>query len=481
MKEQEETDGLFEREWREAFANANEEPPKIVWSEIDRELAHGRVDGYKKRAAYYQWAAAAVLVIASTLGLVEIFSGDTESNSVELASNYNAENEVLEAKGGDETRASYNSGSAIDDLESSGSYNAFLRAAEGSGYGAMGEAGFGQNKTFQTFATITVFDSRDGNNSIDGDGGLGEDPDENIYSLQSKSPQLVMDDPQLRDQLYMVANTSNAVHNKRRSSQDNVEDRYWAGLDVNSGTFDPNFQNASSSLNSSLLLNPGSQFTQVESDVLSSVDPAVQETMSSGQMMAFGIDMGMRLSDKWSVHGGFQYMQADATNNTNMVVASTQIVETIAVTKQVRGVTQVQDIVQQEEIVRYSYEDIELDNQFQFASIPVNVGYRLLDNKVSVELNGGVAANIYLGNKLSDSNDQVADVTIGPGSNSPYKQFSFMGLAGVQFGYEFISHFDILVQPNYRHSLNNLTKGSSDFVASPSGFGLQTGIRYRFD
>ena len=98
-----------------------------------------------------------------------------------------------------------------------------------------------------------------------------------------------------------------------------------------------------------------------------------------------------------------------------------------------------------------------------------------------MEVNAGVVTNIYLGNRLTTDNPDVAELTIGPGDASPYRDLSFSGLAGVQLGYRFMKKIDIIVEPNYRQSINTLTKSSSNFSTTPSGFGFMTGLRYNFN
>ena len=98
-----------------------------------------------------------------------------------------------------------------------------------------------------------------------------------------------------------------------------------------------------------------------------------------------------------------------------------------------------------------------------------------------MEINAGVIANIYMGNRLSTEDPNIAELTIGPGDASPYRDLSFSGQAGLELGYRFMKRLDVILEPNYRQSINTLTKSNSNFITNPSGFALTTGLRYNFN
>lgn len=453
MKEQGETEDIFEREWREAFDGVEQTPPRIVWSEIDRALAHEKASVYKRKSVYYRWMAAAIFLLATSIGLLQFLSNqNNDSGRFDTAIVDHPQQELV---------------SEITISQSRRNFNGNNKPPKSPVASISGMAG-DNHKNVIALAE-----------SIDDDTEFFDTPEQTLIpELNKITPTLEIAQIDLVDHFYRVASYG---YFTRSSKNKNADDKFWAGIGVGSSTFDPNFQSSSSSfLNNSLTFDPSAQFSASNTEALDASSPSVRENMQSGQSLSYGFNFGMKLSSRWSVQGGVQYMKAQATNNTNVVISTTKLVESIAATSQIKNVAQVRQALQSDEIVEYSYEDVNLNNEFQFASIPVQAGYRLLDNKFSIDLKAGVAANLYLGNKITDPDNELAEVTIGPGSNSPYKEMSFMGLAGVQFGYEFINRFNLIIEPNYRYSLENMTKNSSEFVASPSGFGLQTGIRYQF-
>lgn len=460
MKEQGRTEDIFEREWREAFDGVEQAPPRIVWSDIDRTLAHEKALIYKKKSIYYRWAAAAIFLLATSIGLLQLTG--SQNGVMKTIAGIDIDNpqqivSVLDLQL-PERVGSFKGGDAEPPKQ-----NIFLASSQD-----------GKRNDSKLLSSIPQEEKNGEEIQLAGFGDIA------ILELDGIDPQLNISESELVDHLYKRPSTYMIYSEKQKPSS--LDDKYWAGVDFSSGSFDPNYQSSAGSLvDESLSFNTATQFSAFNTESLDSGSPTVRESMQSGQSLSFGFNMGMQLSSRWSLQSGFQYMKAHATNTTNVVVASNALIDPIAVTSQIKNVSQVRQVLQAEEIVEYNYQDVDFNNEFQFATIPVNAGYKLIDSRFSVEVKAGLAANLYLGNKLTDPDNQIADVTIGPGRNSPYKEVSFIGLAGLQFGYEFINRFNFIIEPNYRRSLDNMTKSGSEFVAAPSGFGLQTGIRYEFN
>lgn len=443
MKGQEKMEDNFEKQWREAMNNASVEPPKIVWSEISQHLADQRLATVQRQHWYYQIAAAAAIVLCAFFGYQYFANRGISTNSKTVAVDNTPRNTGF-------SLPIYRPEFETISIEQSAKLGATPPAILASSDMPLILA---ENKDQEYLIDFELLE-RD---------------------LAQMGVELAVNFGEVKDQLYGLPATY-LVKNKKKE-----EDRFWAGVDMAFGSFNPNFEGGNTSLSNSLSVK-SNQFapSSFTSDV-STASPPVKEGMTTGQSLGFGFNLGMKISDRWTLQSGLQYSRATATSSTNVVIENRQTVNPIPASSQFGRVSQVQEILNSEETVNYSYKDVSLDNQFQFASIPVKAGFKILDQRLSMGLNAGVAANIYLGNKLTDPTDQLAEVTIGPGSSSPYKQVNFMGLAGIQIGYRIIQRFDVTLEPNYTHALNTLTKSGNDFATNPSGIGLQTGIRYRFD
>ncbi|WP_421889652.1 hypothetical protein [Marinoscillum sp.] len=446
---QENSDGQFEQEWKEVFGDASQTPPDAVWNEIDRKLAYAELSVYKAKASIYRWAVAAVLLLAASLGTLQYWYFQ-QRQDYQLAINVDKPDPQKEV------------------------------------YSIRIPESFGERATVSAVSAV----DHEGSHQSDSRASLlvaNEQEDEG--SDQSYLREVFEELPltKLKPQVSIAANYSGRrlyllpvyhFEQKRKSDKDN---KYWAGLSLGSGGFDPNFQSTGGSLLASNLDVASAGFSLSSEEAIDSQSPSVREGMLPGESVSLGVNFGLKLSDRWTLESGVQYARADATTQTNVVIQTSTFQEVIPATSQVRSVQQFEQAIERQEVVEYDYRDVNLKNEFQFTSVPVKAGYLVLNSKFKLELNAGVIANFYMGNKLSGSDSEIAGLTIGPGSESPYREVSFSGLAGVEFGYQLLKNFDLVIEPNYRRSINSLTKENTSFSTNPSGFGLLTGVRYNFN
>lgn len=442
MTGRENSEEQFEREWREAFDEWSEEPPKTVWTGIDRQLAYEDLGAYKAKLAVYRWVAAAVVLMAVSFGAISYFSQQSENYVITAAADINAPNPELPFDW------------ALD--------NWFERStSQVDGFSSVGSG-------VQDIASISGLAGEEESNGLM--------PLYEIQPLTSKPLEVQFSNSYQDKHLYYLPVYN--FHKKKKSAESS---QYWAGLDVGSGSFNPNYSSSANSLASNLGVNAASGFSQNSNRAFDSQSPTVRENMTAGETVSMGVNFGLKLGERWTLESGVQYARADAMTETNVIVRSDNFQEVIPATVQSKNIPAVVTELSKKAVVEYDYRDVNMNNVFEFTSIPVKAGYVLLDEKFSMELNAGVVANIYLGNRLSTSDPNVAELTIGPGDSSPYRDLSFSGLAGVQLGYRFMKNFDFVLEPNYRQSINSITKSNSSFVANPSGFALTTGLRYNFN
>lgn len=490
MAGRERFEDFFEGEWREAFDGYEEAPPSTVWTNIDRDLAYGKMLAYKRSARVYKLLAAAVVLLAFSLALFRFDSfGLVRSSDQELLS--------LKSEGQPRVLPNENTTAAIRQTEITESQLTKSISAKTDNSADQIESN-GQEIQETNASSLAAFSKTVGSvpkqrNLDPKDAGLAMTLPSDIkdridFEQLSSVESIKIDYSQTvasnhgNVEMWKTADYSylNRGKKNRAKVESKEERRLWAGLDFGSGSFDPNYQTTNGNALNNSFSEQSLNFSSVSSDAVQSRSPSVDESMSAGNSLSLGLQLGVDLGDRWTLSSGVQYNQSDAVNRTNIVVQTTAVQEPIPASQEFRMVAPVNQAIQQQEVLEYDFRDVNLNNEFQFASVPLRAGYKLIDQKLSLELNAGVAANIYLGNRLTDPTEEFADVTIGPGSNSPYRELSFSGLAGVQVGYLLMNRLELTLQPNYQQSLNTLTKEDAGFSAVPSGFGLLTGLRYRF-
>ena len=435
----------FEKRWKDAIGETAERPPSRVWDGIERELALQQLKVLKRKNKVYQWAAAASIFIASLFGINYFVSDHVVYTQVISPEEFNLSN--LESDQGmialniDEV----NSGNQVQEV------NLFYSDVE-----VADESDGKPERYIKKFLAIS------------------HEPMKRTAFNQTIEADL---DRQMHMNQMIISGLKEEAHPVKRDNN-----KFWAGVVASSGSFDPNYQSgANNLLSNSLDVSSGNTFALANSARIAEESPSIRESMKSGTSYALGLNFGMKITDKWVIESGVQYARSDVTTQTNMIVESSQVVESIAASSETKGVTKLSSFISKENVVEYSYKDVQMDNQFQFATFPLKAGYLVVDGPLNIMVNAGVSTNVYLGNKLTDPSNEVANVSIGPGDGSPYREVSFTGIGGLQVGYHFLENFDVIVEPYLRQPITSLTKESTSFIASPSGLGINTGLRYRFN
>ena len=181
----------------------------------------------------------------------------------------------------------------------------------------------------------------------------------------------------------------------------------------------------------------------------------------------------MRLGEKWTLETGIAYTNVDSRGDATINVLDIYTVDNseffgpqsepgLPLSSSSRETSfEVQD--------SYDY-DVDLRSNLRFTSLPVKAGYYLVDRKMSLRLNVGLAANYFIGSQVTAQNE-----VLNGSIDESFNAWSFDGLGGFEIGYAIFDNFDVTFEPNYRQSITPLT----DSNASESRFLVQTGLKYR--
>jgi hypothetical protein len=265
------------------------------------------------------------------------------------------------------------------------------------------------------------------------------------------------------------------LRDKKRYLQD-----AWASVEFGGGLFEPNYNAQGGGLEAR-----SAAFTaDREMNLLASGarydNSSVQnnEDMTAGSSYVMGMNYGTRLNKRIILQSGVQYGIYESSSVTNTVF-ETSATTGYALSEQTLNDPALNRVVA-EGNYQIRYENVELRNTFRMASVPVKAGYVIMDQKLNIMLDGGIQANLFLGNELSDPDNNLETVEIRPGETSPYRTINFSAITGVTLGYSFLDNYALTVKPSYQRSINSLTKETSSFSATPEGFGLAVGVRYIF-
>lgn len=245
---------------------------------------------------------------------------------------------------------------------------------------------------------------------------------------------------------------------------------FWAGIEAGAGNFDPDFTGTE-------LITANVDFDALANSIgqdgfVNPTTTASQNSMSAGVVTSLGVDFGVKMGKKWTLESGLQYANVQNQTSALLNVSDVYTIKSEKLFSSQGDLTNpLVDTPAREAEVEESFEhDVNLESNFRFTSVPVKAGYFIVDDRVSLRLNAGFAANYLVGSKLTDPTGQLESFD----QSNTYNTWSFDGLTGFELGYSLFDNVNLTLEPNYRRSITPL----STKLNTRSGFMLQTGLRY---
>jgi len=429
--------GSFEDSIKKTFEEAKIKAPKAVWSQIENGLNADFVHTYQSRQSGYKWIAAAAILLAF----------------VSLAFQF---------------QPRYENEEAVNEVYSGESYNALLSNSSNWIFAQKSDA----RLSVGTFGN--VFEGYSSKKNASSNSAETTSP-ENIATdilhtkaLASLSPKL--ESAEVNGDIYPYhQGGSYSILSKSNETKD---DKLWAGVEAGAGNF-------SSSMGTSNIfagsINQSNLATALGSDGFINPSTEIDPNLGNGVATSVGLDLGLRLGERWTFETGIAYTSVDSRGDASINILDIYSVDNseffgaagdtdlpaISSSSSRQRTTEVQDT--------YDY-DVDLESSVRFTSVPLKAGYFLIDRKMSLRLNVGLAANYFMGSQVQGDNN-----VLNGSFNDSFNIWSFDGLGGVEIGYSIFDRFDLTLEPNYRQSITPLTEANS----TTSRFLVQTGLRYK--
>ncbi len=493
----------FEDKFRQVFEGAENPPPEGVWDKIDAALSKGEAARLRKRAAWYKLLAAASVAFALGVGIFSVNHMLSVDQPESLASQQKGQSQNTISE--DQVQSAKNIPDEISNDENTGIESAKVQ-------GELNDRNIAY-ETLSTSSTIpsqpsgskksseshepTVSDSwenYDNISNIDNRGEpeilLAENDDQmvnrEILGFRSLAP-LGVDAEQEEniytlDHIYYVPYIPSGAFKKSKKGQsDSKGPILLAGLDFSAGRFDPKFQSGTSSVAGGgayySSLNPGATHDQLTTFNTANKDFLV--VRSAGEEVepeftySYGANVGVRIVKRLVIQTGFEYRKANSVIKTTGYLSNAEDGSNIPIVAsysyQPTGLSSVKRV-----------SETSLNNQYEFASIPVRLGYMVLDKKFNITVLAGMSPEFFLGNKIEDPSGFFNTLSNGTGLESPYKNVYFNGSVGTMLGYTFAGQYSITVEPKYRFALNSFTKEGFYLNSYPASFMVSFGVSYNF-
>ena len=467
--------GMFEDKLKKMFEEAKATPSNDLWTRIDADLANDKANKYERKIFVYQWVAAAAVFIAVSFAAISLFyqQPKPQDNTVATKETVNTNNNDAPSNKIDQKQQN-NKAMVNTDGNNSKIDNKIIKSQYD-----IPIASLPANKTVQE------------NNESPAATGFGNQSYEQIAlanNLEKKEKFALHKPESIKLPMYVHIYKRPTVKDLELIvKKEKHEDKFWAGVNFSSGSFDPGFSESGSSFaiandvattnrDATSVISGSTSFKNINAESYNLNTTNDEERMSPGISYTAGINTGFRIGKRFTIETGLSYMENTNPSQTSRYI-ETREESTVPLTMANYG-----DQAYNLSRVNYSQEEIRLNNSYEFVSVPVKAAYWLLQSDLSLALSAGVSTNIFIQNSVTNQTTDLENIRVKPGDQSPYRNVYFNGVLSTQLTYQLPgANYSIMIEPSYLLALNNMTKEDYYFNSRPKSFMLGVGLRYHFN
>ena len=485
----------FEEQWRKAFEEAETPPAPRVWKNIEGQLEAQASGRYRKGFLFYRSVAAAFLLCIAGLSWYIL----SQYNKADLSDTRQDAAPIL--RGGQSTDSALPDGHSSDRNLSSGP------VADSSSHvpksGPASDASLADNLTQSKskpdestpdYATSAQEISRQDKSTQDlfsqGAVALRKSKHKSHRSSPSVAllaPHGVSTDVALSEEIAQIDHLYRVPEVPTKDKKERQPPKFFAGLTITPNYFDPQFEAAPGTPTADLSAPPPSRspgvmapmgsgdFEQSRSDIRALSASAEGTDHQRALSFSYGLDVGMALSEHWVVESGVDYNRFSTTTNTRYEGTNVRTGERFPLTAYNNYNRNENDIDANPTA------QTDVNNTYEFVSIPMKVGYRFNLKRISLVLSSGLAANFFVKNAIASSSERFATANVyAQDAESPFNRQYLSGLLSGGVHYNIISHYHLSFTPSYAFALSDLTREDSDLSSQPYSLGVNVGFRYVF-
>jgi hypothetical protein len=470
----------FEHQWRDAFQGSEISPSENVWTNIELDLEKDESTGIKRKLVFYKMLAAASVIFAMAVGATGIyfFNGNGSANLQQIASvqknSQNAPEQLsAEASSGTSlessviTEAQATDDQSTDRTSDDTQQSSVKRSALPASIAKTNQTEEIVTDNARVIAVVLASESKD----VAEENRLSFDVNtKNLPSITSV-PKVAFKMPEAKKEevadpvalmLAKMDARENQIKSDEKKKKSNEED-LWTSVGFAAGSFN--------STGSSVSPTASNQAIQSNNNI------ATKEADASGYAYTVGVNMGKKLSDRWVLQGGVNYLaqSSDYTAQTAVGNVSFQAFRPESINeldKLNEGDVRAAD----SRVVNTAPYNV--NNDVRYLSVPLQAGYLLMDKKFGFQLNAGVSTDLFLQNTKTADGRDVAKIDQGPGDDSPYRPMNFSGLFGTELSYKFSPRYRVTLNPGLRYPLNSIYKSDLGVQSAPITFDV--GLRFRY-
>lgn len=476
----------FEDSFREAFQKAEVSPSENVWTNIELDLERLESGKMKKRVFFYKLVAAASVAFAMAIGGTGYFILSDEQTNVshiagnerEVDSSPEFSTDLSQKDRGADSKISDNdiiaqAGEVVADMDDQQAKTAHAPRANTIVSGGADDGDSGVNSSELTISDVN-------NNGVAVSSGepptlnnatIAVTENENKSAQERKLPALVR---KRKFELYFPKTEPDEFDLmlareewKEKRDKKSAYEKVWTSVGFSAGSFNSGSA-GTGGVGTLNMANSG-----LASANYSAANTVSNEAKASGVAYSVGVNVGTRLSKRWILQGGLNYLTQNSNYTSDALVTTDYQNYSVANSTELAKLA---DGSSNARIVNTSPYNV--NNSLQFLSVPIQAGYVVLNHAFAIQINGGVSTDLFLQNTITPENGSLDKVSTGPGEDSPYRPVNFSGLMGTEFSYRFADRYRLALTPGIRYPFSSIYKTETGLQANPITFDV--GLRFRY-
>lgn len=469
----------FEDKLKSSFENAEISPSEKVWTNLELELAKAESKVIRQRLLFFKMVAAASVIFALAVAGASIYFLNHQDSARQVS--------YLSGNSTAEKPSPENSSPETPDPAQTGSPQ--LQTDDSPAGNISGDRKNNTSVTLSNRETEGVKADEDqkvteGHHPFESAPGIRSAP----FDASTTFTELVLDrnrltgliDSKKETEISFIRKEEDPVEKmlarlaerekqlayegkeKKTKKTENNNEKLWTSLGFAAGTFSTVSSGASQPVSAT--------------SFSSSIPATDNEATASGQSYTVGVNIGTRVTKRWVVQGGVNYM-TQLSDYTAQAVIGTADFQSFrpASTNELEKITDETARSNSRVVTTAPYN---VNNNVKYISIPVQAGYLLINKKFGLQLNAGVSTDLFLQNTKTAEGDNIDSIDQGIGDDSPYKPMNFSGLMGTELTYRFGDHYRISFNPGLRYPFSSIYKTNLGIHSTPLAFDL--GLRFRY-
>ncbi|MCW5911177.1 MAG: outer membrane beta-barrel protein [Cyclobacteriaceae bacterium] len=455
----------FEENWRAAFKDAEQNPSDRVWWSIDSALTHAEGGSMKRKIVFYKRLAAASVILALALAGSTTYFMNEKEQQLAVNTKQALEKTPLQNREANESYRENPVGTGEDDKLNTSKPDINIKNETSTGkeiqagrlYSTNGNRSNAGNSLVAIIPSENEFEPEPVSTTTGQRFGMyAYDPLDEVYAIDTRLKGRMHEVTIVRK---LPAMPASMMADSRRKSETKAE-KLWAGIGAATGSYSYQGQGHASDV---------AAFSQANSLLNNSVQVS-SNSSSRGSAYSLGLNMGTRLSDRWVLQGGIAYLNQSLDYTSNFAAHGPDN----SIRAMVAEYSALKSDVTFSPTTSYQVNSVN-----ELISVPVQAGYMLVNRKFGLQVNSGVATDMFIQNTLSDKSGGLKPYSESAGSESPYNTFSWAALAGTEFSYKIGRQYRVSLAPGLRYTLTPMMK--SDQRSTPLMWDMGFRFRYIFN